>query len=233
MVRNLPVDVARKAGCEIIIAVNLGTPPLRRDQLTSVAAVALQSINLMTEQNVKASLAELTEKDILIEPKLGEFSSGDFARAMDTIPIGIAAARAVQDKLERLSVSDAQLQGLAAKPRREEARGGKGCRHPGGKKHEMGESRCHRVGDREKARHHGVSGDEATGRKGGLKKLEEMPSAMKKKDGEEMDLTQLQSTLTTIYGRGDFERLDYSLVEKDGKEPSWSRVSRNPGGPTT
>ena len=78
MVRNLPVDVARKAGCEIIIAVNLGTPPLRRDQLTSAAAVAMQSINLMTEHNVQASLAELTEKDILIKPELGEFSSGDF-----------------------------------------------------------------------------------------------------------------------------------------------------------
>jgi hypothetical protein len=69
--------------------------------------VALQSINLMTEHNVQASLAELTEKDILIKPALGEFSSGDFTKAMETIPIGIAAARAVQDKLERLSVSEA------------------------------------------------------------------------------------------------------------------------------
>ena len=30
MVRNLPIDVARKAGCEIVIAVNLGTPPFHR-----------------------------------------------------------------------------------------------------------------------------------------------------------------------------------------------------------
>ena len=91
MVRNLPVDVARSAGCEIIIAVNLGTPPLRRDQITSPASVGLQAINLMTEQNVKASLGELTEKDILINliPGLGDFSSSDFVKAMDTVPIGI------------------------------------------------------------------------------------------------------------------------------------------------
>ena len=84
MVRNLPVDVARSAGCEIIIAVNLGTPPLRRDQITSPASVGLQAINLMTEQNVKASLGELTEKDILINliPGLGDFSSSDFVKAM-------------------------------------------------------------------------------------------------------------------------------------------------------
>ena len=108
MVRNLPVDVARSAGCEIIIAVNLGTPPLRRDQITSPASVGLQAINLMTEQNVKASLGELTEKDILINliPGLGDFSSSDFVNAMSTVPIGITAARAVEDRLKALSVSE-------------------------------------------------------------------------------------------------------------------------------
>ena len=116
MVRNLPVDVARSAGCEIIIAVNLGTPPLRRDQITSPASVGLQAINLMTEQNVKASLGELTEKDILINliPGLGDFSSSDFVKAMDTVPIGIEAARAVEDRLKALSVSEADYRAWQA-----------------------------------------------------------------------------------------------------------------------
>jgi len=106
MVRNLPVDVAREAGCEVIIAVNLGTPPRRRDQLRSAASVALQAINLMTDQNVRVSLGELTEKDILILPQLGEFSSSDFAAAMQTIPVGIAAARVAGERLKALSVSE-------------------------------------------------------------------------------------------------------------------------------
>ena len=64
IVRNLPVDVARAAGCDIIIAVNLGTPPLRLDQVASAPSVALQTVNLMTEQNVKTSLGELTKKEV-------------------------------------------------------------------------------------------------------------------------------------------------------------------------
>ncbi|HET6488840.1 MAG TPA: patatin-like phospholipase family protein, partial [Syntrophales bacterium] len=231
MVRNLPVDVARRAGCEIIIAVNLGTPPLRRDQLTSVAAVALQSINLMTEHNVQRSLAELTEKDILIKPALGEFSSGDFTKAMDTIPIGIAAARAVQDKLERLSVSEDdykawQLSLAERKPadvRVADIEVEKNMKWVNPV-----------VIEAEIEKKPGIMEYLVTkqpGEKEGLKKLEEIPSAMKKKDGEEMNLQQLQNTLTTIYGRGDFELMDYSLVKKDGKETILVEGVEKPWGP--
>ncbi len=231
MVRNLPVDVARKAGCDIIIAVNLGTPPLRRDQLTSAAAVAMQSINLMTEHNVQASLGELTEKDILIKPELGEFSSGDFVKAMETIPIGIAAARAVQDKLERLSVSDAdyrawQLSRTGRKPaevRVADIQVEKNLKWVNPivieseieKKPGLVEYLVTKQPDEK-----------------GLKKLEEIPSAMKKKDGgEEMDLQQLQNTLTTIYGRGDFELMDYSLATKDAKPTILVEGVEKPWGP--
>jgi NTE family protein len=229
MVRNLPVDVARKAGCEIIIAVNLGTPPLRRDQLTSVTAVALQSINLMTEQNVKASLAELTEKDILIEPKLGEFSSGDFTKAMETIPIGIAAAREQEEKLRGLSVSEdeyrAWQQSFASRKPAEvtvaniEVKKNLKWVNPVVIESEIEK----KPGIME---YLVIKQDEK-----GLKKLGEMPAAMKKKDGEGMSLQQLQNTLTTVYGRGDFERLDYSLVEKDGKETISVEGVEKPWGP--
>jgi NTE family protein len=230
MVRNLPVDVARKAGCEIIIAVNLGTPPLRRDQLTSAAAVAMQSINLMTEHNVQASLAELTEKDILIAPKLGEFSSGDFVQAMETIPIGIAAARAVQDKLERLSVSDAdykawQLSLAERKPA--EVR--------------VSDIQVEKdmkwvnpvVIESEIEKKPGLVEYLVTKQLDdkGIKKLEEIPSAMKKKEGDEMNLEQLQNTLTTLYGRGDFAAMDYSLVKRDGKETILVEGVEKPWGP--
>ena len=35
LIDNLPVDVARSMGADIVIAVNLGTPLLQRDQLDS------------------------------------------------------------------------------------------------------------------------------------------------------------------------------------------------------
>ncbi|UUZ48030.1 patatin-like phospholipase family protein [Massilia sp. B-10] len=60
LVRNLPVDVARSMGADVIIAVNLGTALLKRDQITSVFGVGQQMLNILTEQNVEASLRQLT-----------------------------------------------------------------------------------------------------------------------------------------------------------------------------
>ena len=36
LVDNLPVDVVRKMGAEVVIAVNIGTPLMTREQLSSV-----------------------------------------------------------------------------------------------------------------------------------------------------------------------------------------------------
>ena len=73
LVRNLPVDIARSMGAEIIIAVNLGTPLLKPEQITSALTVSVQMLNILTEQNVGRSLAELTPRDILILPELGDY----------------------------------------------------------------------------------------------------------------------------------------------------------------
>ena len=108
LTRNLPVDVARAMGAEVIIAVNLGTPLLQRDQITSAFSVALQMLNILTEQNVGTSLASLQPRDILILPELGDFSAGDFDNMPSTIPIGEAAARKVADQLKRYSLPPEQ-----------------------------------------------------------------------------------------------------------------------------
>jgi NTE family protein len=101
---NLPVNVARAMGADIVIAVNLGTPLMKREELNSIFGVTGQMINILTEQNVRASLASLKPTDILILPELGEFSAGDFDHLLATIPIGEAAARKVADRLSELSV---------------------------------------------------------------------------------------------------------------------------------
>jgi NTE family protein len=108
LTRNLPVDVARAMGADVVIAVNLGTPLLRRDQITSALSVSLQMLNILTEQNVGASLASLQPRDVLILPELGDYSAGDFDNMPSTIPIGEAAARKVAKQLERYSLPPAQ-----------------------------------------------------------------------------------------------------------------------------
>lgn len=103
---NLPVDVARAMGADIVIAVNLGTPLMKREELTSLIGVTGQMLNILTEQNVRTSLASLKPTDILIEPALGDFSAGDFNHLPKTIPIGEAAAQRVADRLSALSLPE-------------------------------------------------------------------------------------------------------------------------------
>ncbi len=103
LVRNLPVEVARDLAPDVIIAVNVGTPLLPREGLGSAFGVAQQMINILTEQNVEASIAALSSADILISPDLKGYSFVDFERGTELIARGEAAARAMTERLRRLS----------------------------------------------------------------------------------------------------------------------------------
>ena len=112
IVNNLPIDEARKLCADTVIAVNISTPPLKREEITSAVSVSLQLINLLGKANVDQQLASLGERDVLIEPKLGDISAGSFDRAADAIRIGENAARALADKLQRYSLPPEQYAAL-------------------------------------------------------------------------------------------------------------------------
>jgi len=108
LVRNLPIDVARGMGVDVIIAVNLGSGYLPREQLGNIVGVTGQMIAILTEQNVQASLAQIDpHRDVLIKPDLGDIGSGDFDRAAEAIATGVAAARQAAPQLARYSLSEA------------------------------------------------------------------------------------------------------------------------------
>jgi NTE family protein len=107
LVRNLPIDVARALGADAVIAVNLGSPLLKRSELTSFVSAAEQTLNILTEQNVQGSLAQLAPGDVLVAPDLGTLGAGDFKRAMEGVPIGEQAARAVAAQLQAFAVDEA------------------------------------------------------------------------------------------------------------------------------
>lgn len=109
---NLPVETARAMGADVIIAVNVGTPLLKRDKLNSIAGVSSQMLSILTEQNVQNSLALLKDVDILITPDLGEFSTGDFDHLPQIAPLGESAARKVAERLAKLSIPAADYAAL-------------------------------------------------------------------------------------------------------------------------
>ena len=104
LVNNLPIDVARALGAEVVIVVNIGTPPGGRESLASAVGLTAQMITLLTEQNVQRSLATLRPGDVLITPALGRLSSADFEQAGELIALGEAGARGLSQRLAALSM---------------------------------------------------------------------------------------------------------------------------------
>ena len=104
LVRNLPVDMARAMGADIIIAVNVGTPLAPENELNSALGVARQMLQILTEQNVQRSIKELGPNDILIAPNLAGITFLDFSMHNRAIRAGETAARKLADRLKQLAV---------------------------------------------------------------------------------------------------------------------------------
>ena len=102
---NLPISVVREMGADIVIAVDISTPLKSQDEIGSVLSIVEQLSGLLTRRNTESELATLTDSDILITPKLGDISAGDFDRVNEAIPIGRAAALENLDRLREISIS--------------------------------------------------------------------------------------------------------------------------------
>ncbi len=110
LVENLPVDVAREMGVDIIIAVDVGFQPVGRRELNSALAVSNQMLTIMMQRETERQRALLSDADLLIEPALGNQLSMDFTAVARTIGHGVAATRAESPRLAALGVGDAAWQ---------------------------------------------------------------------------------------------------------------------------
>jgi NTE family protein len=117
---NVPVDIARAMGVDIVIVVDVGFPLLPRAQMTSAPAISNQMLAILIRRNASQQLATLTSRDILIQPALGDTSSFDFGAVAKVIGVGEAAARDQSAQLAALAVSAPAMDGYVA--RREAAR---------------------------------------------------------------------------------------------------------------
>jgi NTE family protein len=89
---NLPIEVARQMGADVIIAVDISAPMSTREELTSVLAITGQLTNILMRRGVEAQLENLGPDDLLIVPEFGaEYGSASFARMTETIAFGYDA----------------------------------------------------------------------------------------------------------------------------------------------
>lgn len=101
---NLPVDVARAMGAEVLIVVDIPTVLKKRDRLKTSVDIAGQMLSVLIQQNSLGQIASLGPRDILIQPDLGERSSADFDKIQEMIPPGEVAARKRTAQLQALAL---------------------------------------------------------------------------------------------------------------------------------
>jgi NTE family protein len=200
LTNNLPVDVVKAMGADVVIAVNIGTPLMTRDQLSSVFGLAAQMLNILTEQNVRDRLQLLKPGDILIQPDLGELSFADFVKGAEFVKRGEAAARAMRSQLAALSLTPQAYTAYRA---------GRSY-FPEGKPPAI---------DFVRFEHAGYSNPEV------------LAKAMDTKPGEPLDVEKLHKDISRLYGRGDFERIDYRLIEESSRRGLVLDVDEKSWGP--
>jgi NTE family protein len=114
LVENLPVDIAKAMGVDLVIAVDVGFQPVGRKELNSALAVSNQMLTIMMQRETARQRALLGERDLLIEPALGIMQSTDFTATVNTIKVGTDAARAQSERLAALGLDPARWEAFAA-----------------------------------------------------------------------------------------------------------------------
>ncbi|RZA36370.1 MAG: patatin [Lysobacteraceae bacterium] len=108
LVDNLPVAEARsRCDADVVIAIDVGSPLRKPEDVNSVFAVSGQMINILTEQNAIASRAMLTPGDVYIRPRLDGIAAADFAKFREGAARGREAAEAQATRLRRYAVPEA------------------------------------------------------------------------------------------------------------------------------
>lgn len=102
---NMPVDVVKAMGADIIIAVDIGSPLVKKDKLDSTIAVLDQLSNFLTNASTEKQKLLLTDKDVLIRPAIDALSTTDFTIMPLALTLGKEAANGQLDKLSSMSVS--------------------------------------------------------------------------------------------------------------------------------
>jgi NTE family protein len=180
---NVPVDVARAMGVDVVIVVDVGFPLLPRSKLTSVTAISSQMLAILMRRKSEQELKQLHPRDILIRPALGDTSSFDFGNGNRLLGMGATAAWDMRDRLAALSVSPEEY--AAYQERRARMR--------------LPPPRIDFV-------------KVQTGSEAFSQPIEKLFHDMV---GKRLDPDAIGRRITTLYGEGGLDTLDYRVVQRD------------------
>ncbi|MEE9273428.1 MAG: patatin-like phospholipase family protein [Robiginitomaculum sp.] len=103
---NVPINLARQLGADIVIVVNVGTLPKKSEDIGNFIDVLRQTQLILTQSTTNYQLSTMTGKDVLIAPDLGGLGATSFDQSKTLIKMGEKAGLSVLSKLNEYKLDD-------------------------------------------------------------------------------------------------------------------------------
>lgn len=107
---NMPVDVARAMGADIVIAVDISTNYKGKEDFTNFLAAANQLSNYLVQRSTQEQAETLTDDDVFLRPDVGQMETTEFDKMPGAYQAGYDAAIQNSSELSKLSLSNADYQ---------------------------------------------------------------------------------------------------------------------------
>lgn len=115
LANQVPVDVVRAMGADVVIAVDVGTPLVALDEGASLFAIVDQISGFMTVGSARSQVETLGDSDILILPPLGDqVSTSGFDKLDLAMKIGEQGMDALRPRLAALAIARGDFREVVA-----------------------------------------------------------------------------------------------------------------------
>ncbi|AUI86894.1 serine protease [Vibrio azureus] len=110
VVNNMPVEIARAMGADVVIAVDISTDYKDKDEFTGLLTVADQLSNYLVRRSTQDQAEKLQSNDIYIRPNVGQMETVEFDKMPEAFQAGYGVANQMASKLAPLRLSSADYQ---------------------------------------------------------------------------------------------------------------------------
>ncbi|MDF2154201.1 patatin-like phospholipase family protein [Vibrio sp. CAU 1672] len=110
VVNNMPVDLARSLGANIVIAVDISTDYKTAEEFTGLLTVADQLSNYLVRRSTQEQAQVMGDRDVYLRPNVGKMETVEFGKMPEAYLAGYEIAKSMQPRLEGLALSDADYQ---------------------------------------------------------------------------------------------------------------------------
>ena len=110
LVGNLPTDVVRSMGAEVVIAIHLEVSPVKPEEIQSLFSVLGRSVDLIVREN---EIRGLSAADLVVNVDLHVYNSLEYQKSQAIIAAGRQAAEAKARVLEPFALNEQDWQAYA------------------------------------------------------------------------------------------------------------------------